>query len=64
MRSFNKKKQTDNKNENPNKKIKVGDVFELIPPHSDTTAKLYDKYYCIRKNKVEAIWPNYGRGLF
>jgi len=50
--------------ENPSREIKVGDVFELIPPHSDTTAKLYDKYYCIRDNKVEAIWPNYGRGLF
>ena len=50
--------------EKPNKDVKVGDVFELIPPHSDTTAKLYDKYYCIRNNKVEAIWRNYGRGLF
>jgi D-serine deaminase-like pyridoxal phosphate-dependent protein len=48
----------------PNKEIKVGDVFELIPPHSDTTAKLHDKYYCIRGDKVEAIWPNYGRGFF
>ena len=49
--------------DNPNRDVKVGDVFELIPPHSDTTAKLHDKYYCIRDNKVEAIWPNYGRGL-
>jgi len=44
--------------------IRVGDVFEAIPPHSDTTAKIHDKYYCMRNNKVEAIWPNYGRGLF
>ena len=50
--------------EKPNKDIKVGEVFELVPPHSDTTAKLYDKYYCIRNDKVEAVWPNYGRGLF
>ena len=50
--------------DDPNRKIRVGDVFELIPPHSDTTAKLHDKYYCIRKGRVEAIWPNYGRGLF
>jgi len=49
--------------ENPSREIKVGEVFELIPPHSDTTAKLYDKYYCIRGDKVEAVWPNYGRGL-
>ncbi len=50
--------------EKPSREIKVGDVFELIPPHSDTTAKLYDRYYCIRNNKVEAVWPNLGRGLF
>jgi 3-hydroxy-D-aspartate aldolase len=50
--------------EKSSRQIKVGDVFELIPPHSDTTAKLHDRYYCIRNNRVEAIWPNYGRGLF
>jgi len=50
--------------EKPSREIKVGDVFELIPPHADTTAKSHDKYYCIRNNKVEAIWLNYGRGLF
>jgi len=50
--------------DSPSRKIKVGEVFELIPPHSDTTAKLHDRYYCIRDGKVEAIWPNYGRGLF
>lgn len=50
--------------EKPRRGIKVGDIFELIPPHSDTTAKLHDKYYCIRNNKVEAIWLNHGRGLF
>jgi 3-hydroxy-D-aspartate aldolase len=50
--------------EKPNTSVKVGDVYEIIPPHSDTTAKLYDKYYCIRKGKIETIWPNIGRGLF
>ncbi|MBU7013163.1 MAG: alanine racemase [Theionarchaea archaeon] len=49
--------------EHPTKEIQVGDAVELIPPHSDTTAKLYDRYYCIRNGKVEAVWPNYGRGL-
>jgi D-serine deaminase-like pyridoxal phosphate-dependent protein len=43
--------------------IKVGEPFELIPPHADTTAKLHDRYYCMRNNKLEAIWLNYGRGL-
>jgi len=50
--------------EEPNTDVKVGEVFEYIPPHGDTTAKLHDKYYGIRDNKVEVIWPNYGRGLF
>ncbi len=49
--------------EDLNREIEVGDTFELIPPHSDTTAKLHDRYYCVRDGKVEAIWPNYGRGL-
>lgn len=49
--------------EKPNDSVKVGDVYEIIPPHSDTTAKLYNKYYCIRNGRVEAIWPNIGRGL-
>jgi len=48
----------------PSKDVRVGDVFELIPSHSDTTAKLYDNYYAMRKGKIEAVWPNYGRGLF
>jgi D-serine deaminase-like pyridoxal phosphate-dependent protein len=50
--------------DHPSQPIGVGDVFELIPPHADTTAKMHDKYYCMRNNNVEAIWPNYGRGLF
>lgn len=47
----------------PREDPKVGDALELVPPHSDTTAKLYDRYYCIRNNRLEAVWPNYGRGL-
>lgn len=46
-----------------NEEIRVGDAVELIPPHADTTAKLHDTYYCIRDGVVEAVWPNYGRGL-
>jgi D-serine deaminase-like pyridoxal phosphate-dependent protein len=49
--------------EQPNTDVKVGDVFEIIPPHSDTTAKLHDKYYGIRNGKVEVVWQNLGRGL-
>lgn len=43
--------------------LRVGDTLELLPPHADTTAKLHDTYYCIRKGVVEAVWPNHGRGL-
>jgi D-serine deaminase-like pyridoxal phosphate-dependent protein len=50
--------------DHPTRDVRVGDVFELIPPHSDTTAKLHDKYYGIRDNRIEVVWPNYGRGLF
>ncbi|MFP3950547.1 MAG: alanine racemase [Candidatus Bathyarchaeia archaeon] len=48
----------------PNHEVEVGETFEFIPPHGDTTAKLHDKYYGIRDGKVEVIWPKYGRGLF
>ena len=48
----------------PDGNVKVGEVYEVVPPHSDTTAKLYDEYYCLRRGKVEAIWRNLGRGLF
>ncbi len=47
----------------PNASVRVGDVFEVVPAHSDTTAKLHDKFYGIRNGRVEVIWPNYGRGL-
>jgi D-serine deaminase-like pyridoxal phosphate-dependent protein len=46
-----------------NEERRVGDAVELIPPHSDTTAKLHNTYYCVRDGTVEAVLPNYGRGL-
>jgi 3-hydroxy-D-aspartate aldolase len=48
----------------PRDDIKVGDTFEIIPPHSDTTAKLHPCYYGIRDGVVEVVWPNYGQCLF
>jgi D-serine deaminase-like pyridoxal phosphate-dependent protein len=48
---------------NASSEIRTGDLFELIPPHGDTTAKMHDRYYGIRNGKVEVIWPNLGRGL-
>jgi D-serine deaminase-like pyridoxal phosphate-dependent protein len=36
--------------------------IEYIPSHCCTTVNLHDKYYCIRNNVLEAIWPIAGRG--
>ena len=44
--------------------VKVGDVFEVIPAHSDTTAKLHRCYYGMRDGVVEVVWPNYGQSMF
>ncbi|MBX7103337.1 MAG: DSD1 family PLP-dependent enzyme [Gemmataceae bacterium] len=40
----------------------LGDLLRLIPGHCDPTVNLYDWYVCIRKNKVEALWPIIARG--
>lgn len=42
--------------------LKVGDKVELIPSHCDTTINLYDWYYVVRDERVEAVWPIAGRG--
>ncbi len=38
------------------------DKVELIITHCDPAVNLYDYYYCIRNDKVEAIWEITGRG--
>jgi len=40
----------------------VGDKIKLIPGHCDPTVNLYDDYVCIRKGRVEALWPITARG--
>ncbi len=40
----------------------VGDKLRLIPGHCDPTVNLYDQYVCVRKGRVEAIWPITARG--
>lgn len=42
-------------------KVKIGDKIELIPPYLDGTVKLHDKFYGIRKGKIEAVWRILGR---
>ena len=48
----------------PRDDIRVGDTYEVIPAHSDTTAKLHPCYYGVRDGVVEVVWPNYGQCLF
>ena len=42
--------------------LKVGDRIELIPSHGCTTVNLHDRYYAVRKGKVEAVYPILARG--
>jgi D-serine deaminase-like pyridoxal phosphate-dependent protein len=45
-----------------NKTYKVGDKLELIIPHCDPVVNLYDVFYGVRNDKVEAVWPVTARG--
>jgi D-serine deaminase-like pyridoxal phosphate-dependent protein len=48
--------------DNANKTYKVGDKLELIIPHCDPVVNEYDVYYCVRNDRVEAVWPVTARG--
>jgi D-serine deaminase-like pyridoxal phosphate-dependent protein len=48
--------------ETANKTYNVGDKLELIIPHCDPVVNLYDVYYGVRNDKVEAVWPVTARG--
>lgn len=37
--------------------------IEYIPSHCCSTVNLYDRFYCIRNNILEAIWPISARGI-
>ncbi len=39
------------------KKLKVGEVVELIVSHCDPTVNLFDEFYVIRDGRVIDIWP-------
>lgn len=41
---------------------KLGEKLLLIPGHCDPTVNLYDGFVCVRKGKVEALWPVTARG--
>jgi D-serine deaminase-like pyridoxal phosphate-dependent protein len=41
---------------------RLGEKLLLVPGHCDPTVNLYDWLVCVRKRKVEAIWPVTARG--
>ena len=42
----------------------LGARFEMIVPHCDPTANLYDVYHVVQGDTLVAIWPLEGRGAF
>jgi D-serine deaminase-like pyridoxal phosphate-dependent protein len=40
----------------------LGEKMLLVPGHCDPTINLYDWYVCVRKGRVEALWPITARG--
>jgi D-serine deaminase-like pyridoxal phosphate-dependent protein len=40
----------------------LGEKLLLVPGHCDPTINLYDYYVCVRRGKVEALWPITARG--
>jgi D-serine deaminase-like pyridoxal phosphate-dependent protein len=41
---------------------RLGERIEFFPPHCDPTINLYDRFYAVRGNAVEAVWEIAGRG--
>jgi 3-hydroxy-D-aspartate aldolase len=44
------------------KASKLGEKILLVPGHCDPTVNLYDWFVCVRKGRVEALWPVTARG--
>jgi len=40
----------------------LGEKVLLVPGHCDPTINLYDWYVCVRRGRVEALWPITARG--
>ena len=56
-------KNTERSGPRPGKSsLAVGDKLELVPSHGCTTINLHDRYYAVRKGKVEAVFPILARG--
>ena len=44
------------------RKLRPGDAVACIVPHCDPTVNLYDRYHCVRGDKLEEIWEIQARG--
>jgi len=42
--------------------IRIGDKIEIVPYHVCDTVNLYDEFFVIRNNELEAVWPILARG--
>ena len=42
--------------EKPSREIRLGDRLEFIVPHCDPNVNLFDRIYCLRGEKLEAVW--------
>jgi 3-hydroxy-D-aspartate aldolase len=42
--------------------VRLGERIEFFPPHCDPTFNLYDRVWCVRGGKVEAVWEIAARG--
>jgi 3-hydroxy-D-aspartate aldolase len=42
---------------------RLGEKLLLVPGHCDPTVNLYDWLVCVRKGRVEALWPVSARGM-
>ncbi|MDB5872666.1 MAG: D-threonine aldolase [Ramlibacter sp.] len=42
--------------------LALGDRLMLVPGHCDPTVNLYDEMICVRRGRVEAVWPIAARG--
>lgn len=43
--------------------VNLGDRLEFIIPHCDPSVNLYDRLYCLRGDRVEAVWRIAARGM-
>lgn len=46
----------------PSLRLKIGDKVEIYPSHVCTTVNLYDQYFAISNDRVEAVWEIDARG--